>query len=252
MAFYSQNGAIMTIQPSAIIPYVPENPSKTNNDKRRPQAQYERMNKLNKKFSSIMKVATAKVLTLQTDLRRMEDISHEFDKISRQRRVHAIENSMFGFDRTLTALNAKLSRMTTHQGELTNLFILHADTLKKQLDQSLFEATNAQNRLMQLEMKMKCYNSDLIRLVKCNDGAHRRMAEMEKMFEANLFVMLKEIRRQNCMQKGILSITSIGGIVLAVVMLHCADGKYFSIWKHSDSFWIGTHTMLTKVWIMTS
>lgn len=225
MAFYSKNGAIMTIQPSALTPYVAENHSKKNNDTRRPHAQYERMNKLDKKFSTIMRNANSKVLTLQTDLRRMEDISHEFNKISRQRRVQAIEENMFGFGRTLTALNSKLRQMTSHQKELTNLFVHHADTLKKQIDQCLVGAPNVQHRLLQLEMKLECNNLDLMRLLRCHDEANRRVVEMEKMVQANMNVMLKEIRRTQWMQKGILSITSIGGIVLTVVVLHGAVEK---------------------------
>lgn len=238
MAFYSNNGAIMTIHPSAMIPYnTVDNPKENQEERRRtpPHAQYERMNKLNKKFSSIMNVANSKIRALQIDLSRMEHISQEFNEITLQstttRRVKVIEENMVRFEETLAAFNSKLSEITASQRKITNLFGRHSDTLKMQHNQSNAGVTEVQNRLMQIEIKIRNYQLDSASLAEGNSETHRKMMKMEKLAAVNMDVMLKEMRRTQFMQKGILSITAIGGIFVTVLMLNCVDAKYFKIYS---------------------
>lgn len=235
MASYSNNGAIMTIHPSAMIPYDAVDNSKKNNEERRrpspPHAQYERMNKLNKKFSSIMNVANSKIRALQIDLSRMEDISQEFNEISRQstttQRVKVVEENMFRFEENLTALNSKLNEITASQRKLTNLLGRHSDTLKMQHKQSNAGMTEVQNRLMQIETKISNYQLDSTSLAEGNSETQRKIVKMERVVAANMDVMVKQMRRMQFMQKGILSITAVGGLFVSVLMLNCAEAKYF-------------------------
>lgn len=207
----------MPILPSAVVPIVVENDSKDDND-RRSHAQYERINKLQKKFSSIMNVANSKVRALQNDLGRMDDISQEFDKIARQtttvRRVNAIEDN-------LLALNSKLHEMTANQRKLTNLVRRHKDTLEKQHIENMCGTKQLQHGLMQLENKMKNYNFDIGTVVKHNNEMHRRMIDMEKMVQTNFDVVLKQNRRTQYVQ-------TLCGVAFAVLVLNYARTENIS------------------------
>lgn len=219
VVFCSNN--VMAIHPSAVIPYAAVSNSKKNNEERRPHAQYERMHKLNKKFSSIKNGANSKIRALQIDLSRMEEISQEFNEISRQsittRRVNTIEEHMLRCEETLITLNSKLSEMMANQRKLTNAFGHHSDIWKKQHNLSLARARDVQNRL---KIEMENYNLEFASLAKNNNETMRTMMKMEKMAQANMDLLFKDIHRTRHMQKGILSICFI---FLSVLVLNCAN-----------------------------
>lgn len=223
MASYSNLGAIMTLHPSALIPYTDPNATEDNKDGHRPRAQFERMTMLNKKFSSIMSVANSKIRALQIDLSRMEDISQEFNKISRQltnkQRVNIIEKNITEMQEKMNENNSKLSEMVEHQKELMSSFGHHTEILKKMHIRHSAQAKTAQKQLAQLIMEMKNYHLEVIFLAKQMNEQQHGMLRKEKATHTNMVALFEEIRHARSLQKTLLFIISFGGILLAVLLV---------------------------------
>lgn len=229
MAFYSNGGSIKLVHPSELIRRKILKQSKgTEEGEQPPTPQHElgRMNTLNKKFAAVMSVANTKIRSLQIDLGRMEDISQDFSKISRQstttRRFAAIEESLHGFERTLTTLTANLNELTHSLGQ-------HNDILKKVHRQSSAKDKEMQKSMMQFDERLRNYNLEIADAVQRNSETHRRIVKTEKLMEANVNAVLNGLRRCRLMEKRILSLATIAGVIFMTVLLNCADDKYFPV-----------------------